>query len=153
MKLLSAAIPRALIAIDSAPSMTNQNTTRPITREGDVSGATRRMYSPLAPERRALSAPIFSRASATTFCSTFATRNPISRMIRNPISLGRKPIRSFSPPWRLFDISTAAITGFLLYSANDLAGRLHPGRARLHLAHLLGYLMYLRPVPHLVSPP
>jgi hypothetical protein len=67
----------------------NQNTTLPVSSDGDRSGATRSMYSPMVLERSARSAPTFSSASFTTFASAFATKWPISRMIRKPTSLGR----------------------------------------------------------------
>jgi hypothetical protein len=52
----------------------NQNTTLPVSSDGDRSGATRSMYSPVVLERSARSAQTFSSASFTTFASAFATK-------------------------------------------------------------------------------
>jgi hypothetical protein len=71
---LRAVIPSDEIAIDSAPRKMNQNTTVPVSSDGDRSGATRSMYSPVVLERTARSAPTFSSASFATFASAFATR-------------------------------------------------------------------------------
>src|SRR3954447_25977073 len=109
MKVVTAGILSAPMALVRKNTKISQNTTRPMPLLGRAPGRTRSTYLLASDSCRCWSSPSWSSTLRTTEATILATMKPISKITWQPKMLGRNPTRLSKAFWKLSLTSTALL--------------------------------------------